>query len=396
MVRLIHLIGAIILLFSYAYCGLSRLNEHDIEESYSHKRVKRQFERLGTKWSYGVVNYYYADKNNEIKEMVESAIAYIANHTCIRFNEDQNAVQRVQIRMQQNWLCQSTVGAPGMSMSKPIGELSMLVQSCDTIGSIVHEFSHSLGRFHEHTRPDRDNFMKVTTTVHEARPRPSGMTTMYGPFEHGSVMMYHADTYGPGTMDPLDMDYKQTMGNRRVTFYDMYKINQYYGCWCSKQLECKNGGYTSPSDCSRCNCPKGFFGNLCDERQQDSYELMAVNNLWQSITIPFAYKPEPGSDGFYSTFVYITGKANSTIEITLEGLQDVICTAGCTVNGVEIKFKEDSKITSPVVCCTDKPPYKNVFKSSHNPTIIELYSRTTLPSAVTFKYRFTNDKVVLG
>ncbi|CAB02084.2 Zinc metalloproteinase nas-24 [Caenorhabditis elegans] len=396
MTRVVHIIGAAFLLSSYAYCGLSRFNEHDIEGGDSYKRVKREFERLGSKWLGGTINYYYADNNNSVKEKVKSAIAYIANHTCIKFNEDPTHWQRLKIFTSELSHCRSTIGAPG-TRSGSAGELSMETGWCANIGSIVHEFSHSLGRYHEHTRPDRDNSLKVTSTDYEARPRPWGMTTMYGPFEHGSIMMYHSSNYGVGKMEPYDMEYKNTMGSRRVTFYDMYKINQYYGCGCSTQLECKNGGYTSPSDCSRCNCPKGFFGKLCNERrQQDSYELKATYGRWQTQTISFNYKPEPVSDGFYSTFVYITGEANSTIEITMEGLENVICTAGCTWNGVEIKSREDSRITSPVMCCKDEPLYKKVFKSLHNPTIIELYSKETAPSTATFKYRFMNDKIVFG
>lgn len=32
---------------------------------------------------------------------------------------------------------------------------------CERIGTVVHEIMHSLGFFHEHTRPDRDKFIHI-------------------------------------------------------------------------------------------------------------------------------------------------------------------------------------------------------------------------------------------
>jgi len=39
--------------------------------------------------------------------------------------------------------------------------LNCLGENCLNIGDLLHEMLHTVGFFHEHQRPDRDNFVKV-------------------------------------------------------------------------------------------------------------------------------------------------------------------------------------------------------------------------------------------
>ena len=34
---------------------------------------------------------------------------------------------------------------------------------------------------------------------------------------------------------------------------------------CSVKLDCQNGGYTDPKDCSKCRCPPKWGGKLCNQ-----------------------------------------------------------------------------------------------------------------------------------
>ena len=51
--------------------------------------------------------------------------------------------------------CQSHIGKKGGK------QLLSLGSGCKNRGHVTHELMHALGFFHEHTRPDRDKFVKI-------------------------------------------------------------------------------------------------------------------------------------------------------------------------------------------------------------------------------------------
>ena len=66
--------------------------------------------------------------------------------------------------------CASRVGRLGGKQEILIGS----VQAKCKVGNLIHELGHTLGFFHEHSRPDRDDYVKVAFDL--VRPGESSMS----------------------------------------------------------------------------------------------------------------------------------------------------------------------------------------------------------------------------
>ncbi|EGT46513.1 hypothetical protein CAEBREN_00802 [Caenorhabditis brenneri] len=349
-------------------------------------RTKRQVTKTNRKWPNATIFYYFESTFRiTTRELIVAAIYHISSRTCIKFKESSTATNRIKFI---NGDCASYVGMNG-------GEQGIwFSSSCNVIGSAVHEIMHALGIYHTQSRYDRDRFLTLNLSlvpeIYRANMNEeSPKTTLNAvPYEYASTLHYSADSFDYGFMLPREKLYTRAMGLRRVTFYDMVNINALYSCGCSKEMDCKNGGYSNPSNCSECVCPEGFGGTLCDESPPNSVHLTAAPK-WKGYWIGFGYE-DYFSPIFTINLIFITAPADKTIQVQITEMTGFSCTSGCYYDGIEIKVKGDPRITNPVFCCKDDEGVMNtIHNSKQNPLPIVLFTRY-YTNKVTIQYRYVD------
>ncbi|KHJ93744.1 hypothetical protein OESDEN_06340 [Oesophagostomum dentatum] len=169
-------------------------------------------------------------------------------------------------------------------------------------------------------------------------------------------------------MIPRDVKYLRTLGSRSISFYDIKTINDHYSCnvllsgsttshkyakiisnnfdilaLCDGgSVICAHGGEPNPRNCTVCNCPAGYGGDLCNKR----------------------------------------APAGKRIQIRVTYMSQLKCGTGCRVNSIEPKKLEMFIFR---ICCADML-YK-VHTSALNPTPVVSYNRL-LTTTFTFHYRY--------
>ena len=170
-------------------------------------------------------------RDPELKDAVLEAIDKIEKVTVLRFKKRSNESDYVNIIRDQN-LCYSKLGRVGGAQNLSIGD------GCATWDTVAHEFFHAAGLLHEHTRSDRDNFIKINWE----NMGPSGKSNFsvlrhktVGPFDFDSIMLYRSFAYYPFVLDDnipmwtrLDTGLPMRNNNTNISFYDIKALADLY------------------------------------------------------------------------------------------------------------------------------------------------------------------------
>ncbi|XP_067136385.1 zinc metalloproteinase nas-13-like [Centruroides vittatus] len=105
-------------------------------------------------WDDGIIFYKFSPYINSYKiKYLKSIFEYMELVTCLRFVRRRR--ENNYIYIQEGKGCSSFVGKRGGR------QIMNLASRCWNLGIILHELGHAIGLFHEHTRPDRDKYIKI-------------------------------------------------------------------------------------------------------------------------------------------------------------------------------------------------------------------------------------------
>lgn len=103
-----------------------------------------------------VIKFYVDKAISKARGVILEAVAEYQKHTCIRFQElGYRPTNEPHLYFATGRGCSSPVGRWRS------GNRISLATGCWTKGIVMHEMGHSLGFYHEQSRPDRDNYVYI-------------------------------------------------------------------------------------------------------------------------------------------------------------------------------------------------------------------------------------------
>ncbi|XP_049520665.1 astacin-like metalloprotease toxin 5 [Dermacentor silvarum] len=190
-------------------------------------------ERTKFQWFRNFVHYCLFAGIEKLYETIRKAMDAIESGTCLRFVKRTN--EKDYIRIFKGKGCSSLVGRRGGAQPVSLGE------GCSNVTLIEHELLHAAGFFHEHMRPDRDQYITIIKENIDPKYYPEFQKLHLGPhdnlvpFDTDSVMLYggHAFAREPGLTTMMAKD-----GTVLIPIYnktglsdtDILSVNILYNC----------------------------------------------------------------------------------------------------------------------------------------------------------------------
>lgn len=230
---------------------------HLVENQRAKRAATARKERI---WDFGVVPFVIDEIfSGDEKAGFKQAMRHWENYTCIKFVERNASEHKDFIRFTELPCgCCSHVGKQGNgAQNVSIGK------NCHRIGVIVHELGHAVGFWHEHTRPDRDNYVKIHSdnilNGHEHnfdKLTAEDVDSLGEPYDHNSIMHYAQNTYSKNSFDATIVSIKgENMSNapkigqrKRLSRSDIIQANRLYKCpKCGETFLGQKASFASPN-----------------------------------------------------------------------------------------------------------------------------------------------------
>ncbi len=167
-------------------------------------------------------------------ERVLRVIQYFNENTPVRFVPLKEQMDSIVFAPSEVPLCLSYVGRIG-------GHQPIYLDDRCGEKEIMHEVMHALGYIHEHSRPDRDNYVRVLwnnieldkQSQFEITPEEFAQPTKGRPFDYNSVMIYGDTDFGrmrgDVTLESLDRDRKVAPVEQGLSPEDLERLRIKYG-----------------------------------------------------------------------------------------------------------------------------------------------------------------------
>ncbi|XP_056614021.1 hatching enzyme 1.2-like [Triplophysa dalaica] len=162
---------------------------------------------------------------------IENAMMTFHSKTCIRFVPRSSQIDYISIENKDG--CYSSLGRTGGRQV-----VSLNRYGCVYRGIVQHEFNHALGFFHEQTRSDRDQYVKINwefispdKASNFQKQNTNNQNTAY---DYGSIMHYGRTAFttqaGMETITPIPNKSVQIGQRQEMSNIDILRINKLYGC----------------------------------------------------------------------------------------------------------------------------------------------------------------------